>query len=169
MLRRQRRNRLTPMRLNPDQGWFLKYGPALMPAGAPDLPFPDWIGAKQAWQRHKADLLAQWCQPGQRPWGFWFDLGLDPPDEYEEIAALLDRGLIDADEALAIERRLPFLGEKAHAMFAIDRSQPSHSNVQSRLSVAVLALGDALAAKWHLWRGRPECAEQYLRASANRE
>jgi hypothetical protein len=136
-----------------------------MPAGAPDMPFADEATAKQAWHRHKTELLAR-CQPGKRPWGFWFDLGLDPVDEYEEIAALLDRDLIDAAEALAIERQLPFLGEKAHAMFAISTSRSSHS--QSWVSVAVLARRDALAAKWHLWRGRPECAQEYLRAAASR-
>jgi hypothetical protein len=135
-----------------------------MPAGAPDMPFADEAAAKQAWHKYKTELLAQ-CQPGKRPWGFWFDLGLDPVDLYEEIAALLDRDLIDEEEAVAIEERLPILGEKAHAMCAISTSPPSHSNVQSRLSVAVLARLDALAAKWHLWRGRPERAEQYLRAA----
>jgi hypothetical protein len=154
--------------LNPDQRWFLMYGPALMPAGAPDMPFADEAAAKQAWHKNKTELLAQ-CQPGQRPWGFWYDLGMDPVDKYAEIAALLDRDLIDAAEALAIERHLPFLGEEAHAMCVIDRSPPSHSNGQPRLSVAVLARRDALAAKWHLWRGRPECAEQYLRAATNRD
>jgi hypothetical protein len=105
--------------LNIDQGWFLKYGPNLMPAGAPDMPFADETAAKQAWQKHKTELMAH-CQPGQRPFGFWYDLGVDPIDLYEEIAALLDRGLIDADEAFAIEERLPFLGEEAHAMCVID-------------------------------------------------
>jgi hypothetical protein len=144
-------------RLNPDQQWFLKYGPNLMPAGSPDMPFADETAAKQAWQKHKTELMAH-CQPGQRPWGFWYDLGIDPVDLYEEIAALLDRDLIDEEEAVAIEARVPFLGEKAHSICAVSTSQPSHSNGQSRLSVAVLARRDALAAKWHLWRGRPECA-----------
>jgi len=50
--------------LSPGQAWFLIYGDTV---GSCDDPFPSDEAARQAWRRHRGQIMA-WCPPGGAPY-----------------------------------------------------------------------------------------------------
>jgi hypothetical protein len=167
--RRNRRSRARSGSLNDHQRELLLRGidfGALQPPvlnlslnghGQDDKDFP--AGAEAAWKRHRSELMSDpGLRPGQRAYGFWrFDVGISPPANwFDEIAALMDRGMIAPEEAFTIEREHRILSPQG---------APEHFNATG-LSQAVArraAAEFALAARWHLWRGRAAIAEKFQR------
>ena len=99
MSRRSRRNRLLPGGLTPSQRAFLLYGDVFSDSAQA---FESDTAMKSAWNLHKASLLSV-CGAGRRPWAFWHELNLDPFSPHQQLALLMERGLIDANEALLID------------------------------------------------------------------
>lgn len=123
------------------------------------------------WIAHRNSLMAEYSGPGRRPFGFYkHDLGAEPLQWFDEIRALLEHGLIDATEALLIERIHHVLSESETVYSAFERAALIRG---MGLSPAVLLHCQRefeLATAWHTWRARPELAAKYrLRAQTVRD
>jgi hypothetical protein len=102
---------------------------------------------------------------GRRPAAYYrFELGIAPPRRwYGELATLLDHNLIDAEEAVRLERIHYMLSEKYGEVFCAAYDDEDHVR---RLGLNALT-GESLAeqfdvaARWHERRGRPELADTY--------
>jgi hypothetical protein len=125
---------------------------------------------RAAWRKHRAELMATpELKPGRRPWAFFvLELGCDPGPAREwsgQLDALMDRGLIGAEEAIGIEALHPELSPTTAREFC--------QSFENEKVVRAMGLDDyllgrqasefAAAARWHEWRGRPEVAERWAR------
>jgi hypothetical protein len=122
---------------------------------------------RQAWFSLREEVLRE-CRahfgPGRRPAGYFkFELACEPVRWYEEIAVLLQHGLIDQSEAIGIEQMHQTLspGQSDGLCSGFD---DQNRIVQMQLSECLrahLAQEFDVAAEWHTWRGRAELAERY--------
>lgn len=115
-----------------------------------------------AWREHRDELMRH-CHPGQRPHGFFkFELGIEKPMHpwHWQLSVLLDRGLVDAAEASALEHMHEALAPGDHhygAAWEMPGLPPPVMPTQRR--VAELET----IARWHEFRGRAAEAETYRR------
>jgi hypothetical protein len=137
----------------------------LLPAGAQGA-FPTQGDAGAAWKRHGAAILSP-CQPGTRPWGFYqFELGIPMPRRWwDELEVLMDHSLIEAAEAVCLERANELLsGSQSPDLYAalvtggFTRLCSVTRESMSRMFRA--------AAKWHDYRERPALAGHYRELAA---
>jgi hypothetical protein len=168
-MRRPRRTALRSSALSGAQSELLTIGAVILRwSGADAVRFDSDAEAAAAWARHRTELMAA-AFPGSRPFGFWkYDLQVAPPRAWHaQLAGLLDRGLIGAEEVLRIERSRPELAPGAESFGAA--YEDAESIRRQRLGEVVLRglAGEfAIASRWHEWRGRPQLAAAFrLRAA----
>jgi hypothetical protein len=90
----------------------------------------------------------------------------EPLHWYEEIRALLDRGLIDAVEAIRIEAAYTMLADDPNVCASFEDTESLRGLKLDGRALLSSAAGFDMAITWHTWRGRPELVEQYrLRAA----
>lgn len=135
-----------------------------------DSPLPDtatMAELKSLWIRHRAELMTEPIGLGFRPWAFYrFDLRIERPPYFwfDQLSVLLDRVLIDANEAGMIDcGDIPELRP--------DQSPAYCGGFESADRIHKMRLGSQVllhvsaefqtAARWHLWRGRPELAARW--------
>jgi hypothetical protein len=135
-------------------------------------PFTSESNARTAWQRHRAELLAE-HHPGERPSAFFeFDLRIPTPSTWwEQLRTLLDHDLMPAEEQIAVE--------SMHDVLDPLQSPGFNSAFESEAGTCAANLGSAVlhqlaqeftfASEWHQRRGRAAVAERYgLRSSCLR-
>jgi hypothetical protein len=174
MPRRNRRVRLSQGvgGLTDRQREFLLYGDWILCDPHAGDAFPSEDIARAAWNEFREELMAEakHNRAGSRPWAFFhFDLKLDLRRGHDELAILLERGLVDKEEARRCERD--------DMMLSPDQAAGCYSALSSEELIGRLKFPPCilesmarqfeLAAAWHTWRDRPEIAELYKNRSAS--
>ena len=85
--------------------------------GRDKFPFIDEDECREAWERHRARIMADHARNGHRPYAWWI---YDAPEGIEfdydrERSTLYEAGLLDADEAAALVEYWKLEFQKAHA------------------------------------------------------
>ena len=124
----------------------LKWGMVLVPVG-PE--FESEEQQREAWAMHRDRLMASESGPGKRPYAYFkYDLGIaNPPQPRHwdpQIRILVERGLIDEQEAVAIERLHPGLGPDENGQY--------RWAVEDRASAENAHEGFDLVSAWQRWR-----------------
>lgn len=139
-------------------------------------PFENSGAERDGWNKFRAELMATSYGAGMiRPVAYFrWDLGIVDRVVHrwhDQLAVLLDRNLISAEEAERIDHAFSQLHPKQSLAYGSSFERP---NAIRSLQLSRYLLSDSaqefdFAARWHVWRGRPELAERYhLRASTVR-
>jgi hypothetical protein len=151
---------------NDEQRQVLLYGDVIA-ATCSEPVFASLEEERRAWFSLREEVLRE-CKmhfgAGRRPWAYYrHELDCEPRNWAEEIQALMQHGLIDATEAVAIEKTYP--------IFDANQSEALYSSFDSPERIAQTKLDDYVlkdlalkfdvAREWHAGRARPELAERY--------
>lgn len=128
--------------------------------------FPDG-GELAYWRRYRGELMCSpELGPGLRPHAYWtHDLGLRPAPTwpFDQIQALLDRGLLISEEALRIERTWPMLNPDQSLTFCSNFESLETIRWQQLDPRTLLGIAHEfdIASTFHARYGRPELSQKY--------
>jgi hypothetical protein len=129
--------------------------------------FKDEKETRQAWQRHRTELMSEWNHPGERPDAFWrFDVVVNVRGcWWKETRELEARGLLTPSEELRVEKARPILsGGQSEHLFAPEMFAISVARELDEPGSLRRYRGEfELAAGWHESRGRVQIATKYGR------
>jgi len=79
---------------------------------------------REAWERHRDEVMRLWGQGGRRPMGWWqFDTELKYPGYYRERSFLWRHGILGPEEKFEVEHEWRADFEAAHRMGARERRE----------------------------------------------